>query len=156
MAAKKKAVVKTVVKRSSTKKEVPLDGLINTCLRGISELYPKQDPAPGMVLSFLPNGRFYASFARYEGREKIVTHSETGATLDEAVRNLVAAWQAGTAHARRLASIGQSINIPIPQPFKTGTMNETAGIKGRKSLVINLENMRGGLIDEIKSLVYRG
>lgn len=168
MAAKKKAAA-TVAKWPSTKKEVPLASLIATCLRGISELYPGlypgQDPAPGLVLSFLPSGEFYASFARYQGGQKIVTNSARGKTLEEAVHSLVLAWKAGTRHARDLAAmsrsidkimVGDTINLRSPQPFKTGTRSEVAGIKGRKSLTINLENMRGGLIDEIKSLVYRG
>lgn len=36
-------------------------------LKAVPALYPKDRSAPGLVLSFLPSGKFYGSVARYEG-----------------------------------------------------------------------------------------
>lgn len=77
--------------------------LLETCLRAITELYPHDQVAPGVVVAYLKDRRcFYASFARYPGGAKEIISSATGSTLDEAVSSLTKTWYSGVRHARQM------------------------------------------------------
>lgn len=89
--------------------------LLETCLRAISELYPEDSTAPGVVLSFLSDRKlFYASFARYpngtESGSKIVLASATSASsIEAALSSLAKAWWARSTSARDLITKAKAL-----------------------------------------------
>lgn len=84
--------------------------LLETCLRALSELYPEDATAPGVVLSFLSDSKkFYASFARYTPERKIVLAAATAASIEVALQSLAKAWWAKSANARELAQQAKAL-----------------------------------------------
>lgn len=57
----------------------------------------KGDPSsPGVLVSFLPDGRWYLSIQRYTkayGEGKVIICKTTGPTFDKALRNLCILWK---------------------------------------------------------------
>lgn len=109
--------------KKKVSKKFDVGEAIKTCLRGIAELYPRDTLSPGLVLAWLDKEKlFYASFARYdEEKTKIVIANAKGATLDEAIRNLVTAWRKGTCDARRMMRIGDMKMKFSPMAFTLST-----------------------------------
>lgn len=77
-------------------------------LRTLSELYPKDPSAPGLVLSFLPSGMFYASVARYDetnGRHKQILLQNQEPTLKQTIEDLAMRWVQKTEATRKFQAL---------------------------------------------------
>lgn len=91
----------------------PPMALLEDALKAISELYPSDTMAPGVVLAWLPSTReFYASFVRYQQGfiqiEKDVLASAKSKDFLDVIPALVKNWHDGTTAARRLARIARA------------------------------------------------
>lgn len=63
-----------------------------TFLRLLSETHPADKLAPGVVMSRLPNGRWYVSVCRYPVGSKEVVCNLQDRTLTRAIRDVATLW----------------------------------------------------------------
>jgi len=69
---------------------------IETLGRAITERFKSDPSAPGINLSYLPNGQWYGSILRYTerlGQGKVVLLKCKRATLEEVITELEYAWR---------------------------------------------------------------
>lgn len=101
------ATKKTAKKQPAKKTKGPLE-VLDLFLKAVTELYPHDKSAPGLVLSYLQDKKeYYASFARYEGamgQGKQVVTNHTAKTLEDAITGLAQKWYNGIPSARALRS----------------------------------------------------
>lgn len=134
--ATKKNVKKTA--RRQQKPKATVSELLAIFLQVITELYPVDKTAPGVVTAFIPTrkvfqeakrkaleaakktGVYYASLCRYEGElanGKQILASAYGDTLDESLHTLIHNWQTGARNLKRLRQIvpgvGRSLLLPM-------------------------------------------
>lgn len=70
-----------------TKSKVPKKpDLITTALRAIRVAYANDDVAPGLVLSMLKEGEWYASICRYNGPHKIVMYKAKSISIESSIK----------------------------------------------------------------------
>jgi hypothetical protein len=92
MATKKAVAVKKPIKVKKARNQT--SELLSVFLKALTEYYPHDAQAPGLVLAWIPTrGNFYASIARYPDRDKRIVKSAFGDTPEEAVKNTISLWK---------------------------------------------------------------
>jgi hypothetical protein len=78
--------------------------IVTTFLKALTEAYPTDAAAPGLVLAWVPRTqKFYASIARYPSRDSVHNQKEIvktgwGDTPKEAIQNTMQAWKASNSN----------------------------------------------------------
>lgn len=99
-------------------------------LQALTQLYPLDKMTPGIQLAFLPEGKFYASVARYDvagaaspqnpGAKQVLVSAKAD-TLLEAINALAENWHSQTRQAIAFAKAsGRLIEMMSDSTHKTG------------------------------------
>jgi hypothetical protein len=99
---------------NKVKRELAKRPMLELFLMALTQLYPLDKLAPGIVLSALPNGGFYAAVCRYDlqgvasptnpGAKQTLVSVQAGTALD-AITALAQEWQGRTQHAQDFAGV---------------------------------------------------
>lgn len=99
---KTRKVEKKVVKRQP--KEINWSAKLQEFMKKLTEAYPRDSWAPGVMISFLPEGQWYGAVYQYprdqqkpdcHGISRVKLQAVKAPTFDEMVENLIAPWKKG-------------------------------------------------------------
>lgn len=107
MSKSKRRVAKV---RASTAygKVVPAEAVLEKLVTAVVTAHPDDPSKPGVLLSLLASGEWYASVLRYKGRfgaDKFVVCSAKAATMREVIGELARRWLGGSTAKQDLATL---------------------------------------------------